>query len=202
MTISHFFFDVGGVLGSGGWSGTHRELAAVRFGIDGAELERRHQLVASMWETGRISLDEYLGCTVFSQPRSFSREDFIAFMYSCSAPYDDHIAFAAALARTGRFRMMTLNNESEPLNVHRIRRFGLAPIFEAFFSSCWLGVAKPSRRIYELALALAQAEPASTVFIDDRPENVEPARALGLHAIRFTSLPELRTALAGLGVTL
>lgn len=200
MTITHLFFDVGGVLGSGGWTRAHRELAAVRFGLDAAELERRHQMIASMWETGRVSLDEYLDCTVFAEPRSFARADFVAFMCSCSVPYEDTIAFASALARTGRYRMMTLNNESEAMNLHRIKRFGLAPIFEAFFTSCWLGVAKPSRRIYELALAMAQAQPASTVFVDDRPENVEPARALGMHAIHYTALPELRSTLAGLGI--
>ncbi len=82
-----------------------------------------------------------------------------------------------------------------------LRLFGLGSIFVAFFSSCWLGVAKPSRRIFELALALSQAEPSGVVFVDDREQNLAPARALGIHALRFTTVDALRRDLAGLGVT-
>ena len=96
---------------------------------------------------------------------------------------------------------MTLNNESEELNAYRLRLFGLAPIFTAFFSSRWLGVTKPARRFYELALAMAQADPAPSVFIDDREQNLAPARALGMQALRFTAPDALRRDLAGLGVT-
>ena len=95
---------------------------------------------------------------------------------------------------------MTLNNESAALNAYRVREFGLVPTFTAFFSSCWLGVAKPARRIYELALAISQAEAARAVFIDDRAQNLPPARGLGMHTIRFTTTDALRRDLAALGV--
>ena len=56
------------------------------------------------------------------------------------------VPVARALAATSRFHMMTLNNESDELNAYRIREFGLASIFEAFISSCYLSVRKPFRR--------------------------------------------------------
>ncbi|MGH7186404.1 MAG: HAD-IA family hydrolase [Pseudomonadota bacterium] len=96
--------------------------------------------------------------------------------------------------------MMTINNESDELNRYRLERFGLRDIFVTFFSSCWVGVLKPARRIYETALAMSQAEPMHSVFIDDRERNLVPARALGMRAIRFTDVGSLRQQLAGLGV--
>ena len=33
------------------------------------------------------------------------------------------------------------------------------------------------------------------MFIDDRPENLEPAKALGMHAILFESAEQLRASL-------
>jgi putative hydrolase of the HAD superfamily len=96
--------------------------------------------------------------------------------------------------------MMTLNNESLELNLHRIERFGLGEIFEAFFTSCWLGVTKPSRRIYEVALGVTQAVPQRAVFIDDRAPNLMPARALGMQTIHFTAGDRLAGQLAALGV--
>src|SRR5262249_2611751 len=100
----------------------------------------------------------------------------------------------------GRYRLMTLNNESAELNQHRIDVFGLSDIFTAFFSSCWVGVLKPARRIYEVALAMAQAQPDASVFIDDRERNLEPARALGMRTIAFKDVGKLREDLGKLGV--
>jgi len=199
--ITHLFFDVGGVLGTSGWGSEARAQAVARFGLDAQDFDRRHREAVGQWEVGRLTLDEYLDCTVFDQPRPFTREAFAAFMREQSRPHPETIALARALAASGRYRLMTLNNESAELNAHRLRTFGLAPIFAAFFSSCWLGVAKPSRRIFELALGMSQAEPGRSVFVDDRAQNLAPARALGMHALRFTTADALRDDLAALGVT-
>lgn len=202
MTVTHVFFDVGGVLGTRGWDTGQRALAAARFGLDGARLERRHREVVGMLEEGRVTLDAYLAHTVFDVPRQFSRREFEAFMRSLSEPFPETIAIARALAGAGRYQLMTINNESAELNVHRLRHFGLVDIFAAFFSSCWLGVTKPSPRIYELALGMSQAEPDQSVFIDDRAENLPPARALGMRTVRFVSAGQLAADLATLGVVI
>lgn len=200
MTITHVFFDVGGVLGSNGWDQDQRAMAVRHFGLDGAELEDRHQESSAMLEQGRIGLDEYLRNTVFYRPRPFELEEFKAFMLEQSVPFPETIELARALARTGRYRMMTINNESDELNRYRLERFGLREIFTTFFSSCWVGVLKPARRIYETALAMSQAEPTRSVFIDDRERNLVPARALSMRAIRYTDVESLGRQLAGLGV--
>jgi putative hydrolase of the HAD superfamily len=200
MTVSHVFFDIGGVLGSNGWDREQRAAAAQQFGLDTAELEDRHGEAVAMLEQGRMPLDEYLRCTVFHRPRPFEPAEFKAYMLAQSTPFPETIDLARALARTGRYRLMTINNESAELNQHRLELFGLRDIFITFFSSCWIGVLKPARRIYEVALAMSQAEPEGSVFIDDRERNLEPARALGMRTIRFTDALRLRQELAALGV--
>ena len=65
--------------------------------------------------------------------------------------------------------------------------FGLRNIFTAFFTSCWMGALKPSRRIYERALGIAQAQAASSLIIDDRERNLETARQLGMQTISFVT---------------
>jgi putative hydrolase of the HAD superfamily len=200
VTITHLFFDIGGVLGTNGWDREERAAAAKHFSLDAAELEELHGETVAMLEQGRMGLDEYLRSTVFSQPRSFGPEEFKACMMAQSVPFPESIELARALARTGRYRLMTINNESDELNRHRLERFGLRDIFLAFFSSCWVGVLKPGRRIYELALAMSQAVPEDSVFVDDRERNLEPARALGMRTIRFNDAVRLRQDLAELGV--
>jgi putative hydrolase of the HAD superfamily len=200
VTVTNLFFDVGGVLGTNGWDRKQRAAAVEHFRLEQAELEDLHGETVAMLEQGRMGLDEYLRCTVFYRPRSFTPEDFKAYMESQSLPYPETIDLARALARTGRYRLMTINNESAELNQFRIQQFGLRDVFVTFFSSCWVGILKPARRIYEVALAMSQADPNDSVFIDDREQNLEPARALGMKIIRFTDAQGLRQELAALGV--
>jgi putative hydrolase of the HAD superfamily len=200
MTISHLFFDIGGVLATNGWSSPQRRNAIERFGLDAAEFEQQHRDAVGTFEQGRMTLDEYLDSTVFYRHRDFSREAFVDFMFTESRPDQPTIDLARRLADTGQFRMMTLNNESLELNLYRIERFGLRDIFEAFFTSCWLGFTKPSRRIYELALGISQATPDRAVFIDDRAPNLEPARALGMRTVHYTGGDMLAGQLAAMGI--
>jgi putative hydrolase of the HAD superfamily len=200
VRITHVFFDVGGVLGNNGWDREQRAAAARHFGLDTGDLEEMHGEAVAMLELGRITLDEYLRTAVFYRPRPFALQAFKDYMFAQSTPFPETIELARGLARTGRYTLMTINNESAELNQHRLEHFGLRDIFIAFFSSCWVGVLKPARRIYEVALAMAQAEPAAAVFIDDRERNLEPARMLGMQTIGYTDAIRLREALAGLGV--
>jgi len=128
-------------------------------------------------------------------------------MFSLSTPSPGSLDVVRRLRQNirghpARVRMATLNNESRELNEHRIRIFGLCELFDVFFSSCWLGVRKPTRQIYEHVLGMTQANPASSVFVDDREQNLAPARALGMKTILYTSADELASALGELGFDL
>jgi putative hydrolase of the HAD superfamily len=193
--IRHIFFDIGGVLGSNGWDREQRERAVQQFDLSADDFQWRHEEVMGEWEEGRITLDEYLDIAVFHTSRSFSREEFIEFMYSQSVPDEATIRIARLLSRQPGYTLMTLNNEAEELNVYRIEKFGISQIFEAFLSSCWLGVRKPIRRFYSRGLGIAHASAATSLFIDDRPQNLIPASALGMNVIHFKSAAQLRSDL-------
>lgn len=193
--IRHIFFDIGGVLGSNCWDREQRHRAVERFDLNLEDFQWRHEEVVAEWEEGRITLDEYLDIAVFNTQRPFSREEFVDFMYSQSVPDKATVQIARALSGDSRFTLMTLNNESEELNVYRIEMFGISEIFEAFLSSCWLGVRKPMPRIYSRALGIAHAEPASSLFIDNLQQNLTPASSLGMNVILFKSASQLRSDL-------
>jgi putative hydrolase of the HAD superfamily len=193
--IRHIFFDIGGVLGSNGWDREQRERAVEQFDLSAEDFQWRHDEVMSEWEEGSITLNEYLDVAVFHTPRKFSRDEFIKFMYSQSVPNEATIQIARLLSRQAGYTLMTLNNEAEELNIHRIEKFGISQIFEAFLSSCWLGVRKPIRRFYSRALGIAHAEAATSLFIDDRPQNLMPASTLGMNVVLFKSATQLRSDL-------
>ena len=193
--INQIFFDIGGVLGSNGWDHEQREAAIRKFDLNPEDFEWRHKEVVSDWEEGRITLDEYLDIAIFHASRPFSRQEFVEFMRSQSVPDEATIGIARKLAGHPNYTMMTLNNESEELNMYRIEKFGISLVFEAFLSSCWLGVRKPLRRCYHRALGIAHARPDTSLFIDDRQQNLISASTLGMNVLHFTSAVRLRSDL-------
>lgn len=192
--------DVGGVLGTNGWDHNERALAARHFDFEFQPFERRHEEAVDTLECGRMTLDEYLDFTVFNEKREFTREAFRDFMYAQSIPNRAALDLMTALASKHRWRMMTMNNESAELNEFRVNLFGLRPIFEAFLTSAYVGAQKPHATFYDRTLAISHADPARTVFIDDRDENLAPARDRGVHCIHATDTNAVRDGLAVLGV--
>ena len=199
--IRAIFWDVGGVLLTNAWDHTQRTQAIARFPIDPKEFHDRHEMVVSSFERGKISLDEYLGRTVFFQPRSFTREEFRDYMLSLSQPLPGMLEFAQSLTNSGKYLMGTINNESRELNYLRMEKFGLRKIFQLFFSSCFVGLRKPEEGIYRLALETTQIAAEECCFIDDRSINVEAAAQMGMRAIQMITLDQLKEELQKVGVS-
>ncbi len=200
MKSATLFWDLGGVLLTNGWDTATRRRAAERFQLDLGEFQTRHEMLKNALETGRMSLEEYLRKAVFHKPRGFTLDDFQQFMFAQSQVLGETLAWARGLAGTGRYRMFALNNESRALHEYRVRTFELDRVFQAFFTSCYLGQVKPDEAIYINALGMASCAREDAIFIDDRPLNVEPAEALGLHAVLFQGLDDLRSRLRAFGV--
>ncbi|MBX6315533.1 MAG: HAD-IA family hydrolase [Isosphaeraceae bacterium] len=201
--VTTLFFDLGGVLLTNAWDTGARKRAAAAFGLDYQEFQTRHEMLKTAFETGRLTLDDYVRKAIFHRPRPFSPEDFKAFMFSQSQLLGggETLEWVRTLAAAGRYRLFTLNNESRELHEYRVRTFGLDAIFLAFFTSCYLGQAKPDEDIYLNALGIAHCPSERAVFIDDRALNVEPALALGLNAVLYQDLDALRAYLKDHGVT-
>ena len=66
--------------------------------------------------------------------------------------------------------------------------------------SCALKSAKPDPECFQATLALLGAEPGDVIFLDDRPDNVAGAAALGIRSIQFTDAPAARADLARHGI--
>jgi FMN phosphatase YigB (HAD superfamily) len=70
-----------------------------------------------------------------------------------------------------------------------------ATLFDVVVLSGEVGVAKPSREIYEYAASQLQLASAECVFVDDLEENCDGARAAGMQAIRYEDFWQIKQAL-------
>ncbi len=201
--VSTILWDIGGVLLTNGWDRQQRDAAIARFGLDPADFDRRHAAIDQAWERDEIGVDEYLRQTVFFEPRTFTPAEFIEAMRAQSALLPDSgVGILRQLSASQQYVLATVNNEARALNEFRLKKFNLLDEFDAFFSSCYLGLRKPDRKIFQIALDVLERDPEHAVFIDDRAENVAAAVSLGIHGIRYQGSAQLADELAALGISL
>lgn len=97
-------------------------------------------------------------------------------------------------------RVGGLSNWPAGLYHHATDNIPLVGELEDVVVSGFEHVRKPDPRIYRLMLTRFTLTPGRTVFVDDVEENVEAARSLGIHALRFSDAGVLRAELGALGV--
>lgn len=198
--ITTLFWDIGGVILTNGWDRGSRRDSATAFNFDWEEFEDRHDLSFPAFDSGLITLNEYLDRTLFYRQRPFNREEFTAFMFAQSIEYPEARAILSAAARTGKYFIGAINNEPLELNQYRIEAFHLRRDFLVFFSSCYVRSRKPEEHIFRVALEVTQRPAEECIFIDDRPLNLESPRRLGMAAIHYENADQLRSELRNHGV--
>ena len=190
--ITTLFWDIGGVILTNGWDRGSRREAATVFNLDWEEFQDRHELSFPAFDSGHITLHEYLDRTLFYRPRPFTREEFTAFMFAQSKEYRESRAILDIVARSEKYFIGAINNEPLELNQHRIQAFDLRRDFLVFFSSCYVRSRKPEELIFRVALEVTQRLAEQCVFIDDRPLNLESPRRLGMNVIHYQDAQQLR----------
>lgn len=202
QAVKLLLLDIGGVLLTDGWETRSREKAAVHFSLDPDEFNLRHRNVFDAYESGKISLDEYLKLVVFYQDRSFSPDEFKSFMMNESKPFPEMIKFITDLKQANSLPIAAVNNEPLELNEYRIKTYGLKQIFDVFVSSCYVNLRKPDPKIYTLALNMMQSKAEETLYIDDRKVYTELAAQLGIKVIHHTGISSTREQLEWYGLKL
>lgn len=191
------FSDIGGVLLTNGWGHQSRQKAAEVFGFDYTEMNLLHEFIFNIYEIGKITLDTYLDTILFYRPRDFTREDVKAFMFAQSQELPDMLHWFIDWKRQNRDNLtfIAINNEGRELNEYRVKKFKLHRCFDAFVSSCEVGMRKPDPGIFSMAMGIAQAVPEECLYIDDRLLIVEAAKAVGIRAIQHKTVEETRSFL-------
>jgi len=104
---------------------------------------------------------------------------------SWSRPAPAMASWASALRAAG-VRTAVLSNMPITVRSHLLSVTWL-PQFDYSCYSCDIRCAKPAPAIFQDCLNGVGVEPAAALFLDDREENIDAARQLGIHAIHFAS---------------
>ena len=86
----------------------------------------------------------------------------------------------------------SLSNMGEDMLRYMRQEFGWLAHFQHHTWSCELGIGKPDPAIYTHTCERLGVAPGETLFLDDKPENIEAAASVGLNAILFQSIEQLK----------
>lgn len=82
------------------------------------------------------------------------------------------------------YKLYVLSNMSREF-IDFLRKQKVYENFDGDVVSCEVGIVKPMPEIYDLLLKRFDLDPAETIFIDDRKENVDAAAAKGIATFHF-----------------
>jgi epoxide hydrolase-like predicted phosphatase len=199
MSIRAVIFDFGGVLVRTE-DPAPRDRLAERLGLTSAELSRiiYEGESATLATVGQVTTAAHW--EVVRQRLQLAAEELtkVPLEFWGGDQLDEELMrFLRALRP--RFKTALLSNAWDDLRLVIEERWKIADAFDEIFISAEVGLAKPDPRVYRLVLDKLIVEPEEAIFVDDFPENVEAARALGMQAIRFRDrdqvLEELRKIL-------
>lgn len=146
-------------------------------------------LAEEMWETlltplGIRSLEE--------------RDTFLAELYADEGILPGMRALIEKLH--GSYRLGILSNWDDRLEEILEDRLDIAHYFHAILNSHRIGVAKPDRQAFLLAIERMEAQPHEMLFIDNLPRNTKVAAEMGFHTHVYRDLPTLLQDLEERGI--
>jgi putative hydrolase of the HAD superfamily len=199
MTIRAVYFDLGGVIVRTEFQAPRQHLAE-RFGM---EYDGLVKLVFDSETAGRASLgliseEEHWAAVArrLHLPESETqaiRDEFFA------GDITDLLLLDFMRGLRKQYKVGLISNAWSGLHPWIVDK-KFEDIFDAMIISADVGVAKPDARIFRIALEKLGVTPEESVFLDDSPDNVAGARAVGMQAIHFVrpeqALNELNQVLA------
>jgi putative hydrolase of the HAD superfamily len=108
------------------------------------------------------------------------------------------LGLVSELRRAGLRTGILSNMQPDLLRILRAQADWL-DLFDVHVFSCDVHLVKPEPEIYRHLLRQLEALPEEVIFVDDMPRNVEAARDLGIHALLYRSVAQLRDELRCIG---
>ena len=196
--IDTLIFDLFGVLISFDDDIVYRRLAPHCEDPEAAFLALRGLVSQRDLIRGRKSLDQLHQQLVAAHGLALTRRDFEA---AWLEPYSEPMPGMADLIRTlsKRYKLVLLSNVDKYYWQVVHKTHPEIACFDTLLLSWKLALAKPDPEMFLHALKAARSDAARCFFIDDKSENVEAARLVGIRGHRFLDVEHLTQALGEFG---
>lgn len=182
MGIQAVIFDLGGVIFTLG-EAAYRQEVARRLGL-GEALPPAYEEQVPALQRGEVGEQEVWEALSGKRVELNAFDDAWALHFPVNA---EMLALAAELRERG-LRTAILSN-TQHSHVAVMRQLGVLEPFGPILMSCEVGCRKPEPAIFQLALERLGLAPEQVAFVDDLPEFVAAAQALGIHGVQHRGDP-------------
>ncbi|MCZ7592116.1 MAG: HAD family phosphatase [Kiritimatiellae bacterium] len=135
------------------------------------------------YERGDLSVQNLFNYFAESSGFRGSLQEFIEIWRGIFRENDPMIEFGRELEK--RYPIYFMTNAGDIHVPWVFDRFPRLRFFRDVAASCYINAMKPEALFYTRALAKFNVSAESSLFIDDRPENIESARAAGFHCVLY-----------------
>lgn len=108
------------------------------------------------------------------------------------------VEWLSQLHSSGLVRTALLSNMPHDMIRYVRQKFAWLDQFDHQTFSAEVNLIKPDPAIYQHSLRGVGVAASEALFVDDKEPNVQGARAMGIHAIRFRSVEQLRAELGNM----
>lgn len=198
--VENIVFDVGRVLVEFEWE---PYLKSFHFPKEKYEKIADVTFRSQTWnerDRGLLEEEEYVAQMVAKAPEY--EADIRAVMERTAetiAPLDYAETWTKYLKNQG-YHLYVLSNYGDYMLEKTRPQMAFLKYMDGAIFSCEVQQIKPEAEIYKTLLKRYSLKPSKTVFIDDRADNCEAARKLGIRAIQFTSFKQAAAELEKMGV--
>jgi putative hydrolase of the HAD superfamily len=186
-------FDYGGVLASHQTKEDVERLAQTA-GLTPEVFDGLYWSERGEYDKGLMTAEDYWNGMAARVGKKFTADQILLLIEADNASwthFDEQMyAYVESLRSAGK-RVAVLSNMPHELGeTIKVTTHGFAP-FHHITLSYEVRFIKPEPEIYEHCLAGLALPAKDVLFLDDRPENIEGARRVGIDGIRFTSRDEV-----------
>jgi putative hydrolase of the HAD superfamily len=195
--IESVIFDWGGVLVEDPRPGLLKYCANA-FGLSLEDYTPVHDLFLDELHKGLISEEIFWQkvCRKLGRPMPKVPSLWTDAFRSAYVPRPGVFSLASSLRRSGYKTALLSNTELPTVEFFHGLNYDM---FDVLVFSCVEGFMKPERRIYEIVLEQLGSKAGQSIFIDDRLDYVQGAKEVGLNAIIFKNLEQVKSEIARFG---
>ncbi len=192
-------FDLGGVYFSDGTRQAIDKIAA-GYGVDRRAVAGfLNGEAGASYRTGRITVDQFWQQATTLWNIQASAEELSTTWCESYQPNRGVVRLVEQL-RAADHQILYLSDNTKERVAYLEEKYGFLKNFDDGVFSHLARLQKPDPMIYELVLAKAFNPAAVCVYIEDKPEYLEPAKRLGMEVISFTNSTQLEYRLKELGL--
>jgi putative hydrolase of the HAD superfamily len=145
-------------------------------------------------QLGRLTLDTYWQAVQAELHLTPDQLDGLRRDFYSGDQLDEDLVTLIRECRHNQIPVGLLSNNTLDLR-ETLADLGVADLFDACVISAEIGIMKPNADAYHTILAKMQISARDAIFIDDFIENVKGAQAIGMEAVHFKPIIDLREIL-------